>query len=119
MFRKKNKQEKQSIEDWATFDESDGNPTLRLSGELGFFTLPILEEALWKFIALHRKRKNTPLEVDLSAVSAIADSRIISIFIQAYHGAEERKMQLRFLRANSAVRRAFESVNASEMLSAE
>jgi ABC-type transporter Mla MlaB component len=119
VFGKKNKQEKQSTEDWVTFDENGENPTLRLSGELGFFTLPSLEEALWKFIASHKKRKNTPLEVDLSAVSAIADSRIISVFIQAYRGAEERKMQLRFLRANSAVRHAFESVNASEMLSAE
>ena len=119
MFRKKNSQKKQSTEDWVTFEENGGTPTLRLSGELGFFQLLLLEEALWKFIISHKKRKNTPLEVDLSAVSAIADSRIISVFIQACRGAEERKMQLRFLRANSAVRRAFESVNASEMLSAE
>lgn len=46
VFRKKNKQEKQSTEDWATFVESGGNPTLRLSGELGYFAVPLLEDML-------------------------------------------------------------------------
>lgn len=113
MFRKKNKQEKQSTEDWMIFKENGGDPTFKLSGELGFFQVMLLEDALWKFLRSH---KNTSLGVDMGEVSAIADSRIISVFIQAYRGAERRKIQLKLLRANSGVRRAFESVNVSEML---
>ena len=116
MSRKKNKQAKQATENWMVFEENGGNPTLRLSGELGFFEVLLLEDALWKFLTSH---KNTSLGVDLSAVPAIADSRIISIFIQTYRRAQRRKIQLRLLKANSAVRHAFESVNVSEPLFAD
>lgn len=44
MFRKKSKQGKQFIEDWITFEENGGNPTLKLSGELGFFAMQLLED---------------------------------------------------------------------------
>jgi len=116
MFRKKNSQGKQSTEDWVTFEDNGGTPTLRLSGELGFFQLLLLEEALWKFLTSY---KNTSLGIDLGEVSAIADTRIISAFIQACRRAERRKIQLEFLGANSAVRSAFESVNASDISFAE
>lgn len=113
MFRKKIKQEKQFVEDWITFEENGGNPTLKLSGELGFFAMQLLEDTLRKFLLSH---KNTSLGVDLSAVSAIIDSRIVNIFIQAYHRAERRKIQFKLIKANNAVRHAFESVNVSESL---
>ena len=116
MFRKKNDQAKQLTEDWVISEDNGGSPVLKLSGELGFFTVPVLDVKLRKFLASY---KNTSLEVDMSAVSGITDSRIISIFIQAYRRAQRRKIQLRLLKANSAVRHAFESVNASEMLFAE
>lgn len=116
MFRKKNSRKKQSTENWVTFEENGGTPTLRLSGELGFFQLLLLEESLRKFLRSH---KNTSLEIDLGEVSAIADTRIISVFVQACRKAERRKIQLEFLKANSAVRSAFESVNTSEISFAE
>lgn len=116
MSRKKNKLTELSTEDWMTFEENGGGIRLSLSGELGFFEVPILERALWKF---RMSRKNISLDVDLSEVSAIADSRIINVFIQAHRKSQKRKIQLKLLGANSAVRHAFEAVKVSEELFAE
>lgn len=116
MSRKKNKLIELSTEDWMTFEDNGGGPRLSLSGELGFFEVPLLERALWKFRV---SRKNTSLDVDLSEVSAIVDSRIINVFIQAYRRSQRRKIQLKLLGANSAVKHAFESVKVSETLFAE
>jgi anti-anti-sigma regulatory factor len=116
MSRKKNKPIELSTEDWMTFEENGGGPRLSLSGELGFFEVPALEQALWKFRV---SRKNTSLDVDLSEVSAIVDSRIINVFIQANRRSQRRKIQLRLLGANRVIRHAFESVKASGMLFTE
>ena len=113
MFRKKNRREKHAIEDWMTVEEDSRNLTFRLSGELGYFAAPVLENTLQKFIASH---KNTSLWIDLSAVSAIVDSRIISIFIQAHHKAQKRRVQLQLLGTNSDVRHVFKAVKVPETL---
>ena len=112
MSRKKNKGKKQSTEDWMTFNENGGNPTLALSGELGLLDVPLLGDALWKFLRSH---KNATLDLDLRAVPSIGDSRIINVFIRAHRGAERRKIQLNLLEANSAVKSAFEAVRVSDI----
>ncbi len=116
MSRKKNKPIELSTEDWMTFRDNGGGPRLSLSGEMGFFEVPSLEHVLWQF---RMSCKNTSLDVDLSEVSAIVDSRIINVFIQAHRRSQRRKIQLKLLGANSAIRHAFESVRASEMLFTE
>ena len=115
MFPKK-RWEKHAIEDWMSFEENGKYVTLRLSGELGYFAVPVLENALQGFIASH---KNTSLWVDLRGVSAITDSRIISIFTQAHRNAEKRKIQLQLLGCNHTVRRVFQTVKAPEALFAD
>lgn len=116
MFRQRLMREKHAIEDWMTVEEDGRNLTFTLSGELGYFAAPVLENTLQKFIASH---KNASLWIDLGAVSAIVDSRIISIFIHAHHKAQKRRIQLQLLGANSDVRRVFKAVKVPETLFAD
>jgi hypothetical protein len=62
MFRKKNKPRKQPTKDCVAFEESDGDATLRLSGELGYFTVPLLEDMLRGSLASYG---DTSFELDL------------------------------------------------------
>ena len=62
MFRKKSKQRKQSIVECAASEQTDGDPTPRLSGELGYFTVPLLEDMLWELLASYG---DTSFELDL------------------------------------------------------
>ena len=102
-----------TTDDWILAEENDQRVILSLFGILGGFALSPLEQALRKVIASH---KNTILWVDLGRVPEIVDPRIINLFIQAARRATKRGIQLKLLRANTAISHAFKAVRAPETL---
>ena len=62
MFHKKNNQRKQPNEDCVASKKSDGDSTLGLSGELGYFTAPLLEDMLLGSLESYG---DTSVELDL------------------------------------------------------
>ena len=62
MFHKKNNQRKQPNEDCVASKKSDGDSTLGLYGELGYFTAPLLEDMLLGSLESY---EDTSVELDL------------------------------------------------------
>ena len=113
LFRKNNPKKSDNSMGDEIVKEVNGGFCVSPSGDLGYFAAIDLEILLSQLI---HKNKNINLQIELSNVTNIADSRIVSLLLKIQRKALKRKINFTLTGANPSVEATFKVVNAYDVL---
>ncbi len=113
LFRKNNPKKNGASMEYGIVKKIDGGFCVSPSGDLGYFEAIDLEILLSQLI---HKNKNIHLQIELSNVTNIADSRIVSLLLKIQRKALKRKINFTLTGANPSVEATFKAVNAYDIL---
>ena len=93
--------------------EVNGGFRVSPSGNLGYFAAMDLEALLSQII---HENKKINLQIELSNVTNIADSRIVSLLLEMQWKARKRKINFTLTEANPSVEATFKAMSVYDVL---